>query len=511
MENYRQMLKQALLNTASCNAIARSRGMSHNTVRRAKRLAEDAGLKPEDIDHMTDTELRDVLYPKSRKTNYVHPDYDVELGYLEEGYSLQEAHARYQEEVGISAAIGYSAYCRKIAAFKKTLEVEFRHVHQPGYSMQIDYGGKPPYYLENDASRKAQLFVATMPASGCMFAIATRTQSTDDTIDATRRALEFFEGAPETIVPDKLKAVVIRRPRKNEPVLNQKYLYFADHYSIRITPARVRKAKDKASVENSVGYFQRALKSRLRKRPLLTLANLNKEISELVIELNNRPMKRGGETRHERFLRLDKPLLQPLPSEPYAAWGLPKSKVLPPNYHITYDNVHYSAPSHLIGKLVSYRSSPKVVEIYHDGLLVVVHERRFEKYSFVTLDEHRPENHRYYISKSFNDWVESLPIYIRKIVLAERNKNDKKGNKDRLMLRVRKLIRDYSRDRVNAACKSAISSGFVELNYVKNLLVNGREELPETQIIEIKKFLPKENLRGRDYFDRDLNSKGENS
>ncbi len=117
-----------------------------------------------------------------------------------------------------------------------------------------------------------------------------------------------------------LKADVISHPRGGTPTLNQRYLYFADHYKIRINPARVRKAKDKASVENSVGIFQRALKSRLRKRPFLSLSELNKEILYLVLELNDRPMKRGGETRYERFLRLDNHCCKVCRSNPTQSW-----------------------------------------------------------------------------------------------------------------------------------------------------------------------------------------------
>ena len=77
------------------------------------------------------------------------------------------------------------------------------------------------------------------------------------------------------------------------------------------------------------------------------------------------------------------------------------------------------------------------------------------------------------------------------------------------MLRVRKLIKEYTAERVNAACKLAVENEFPKLSHVKKLLVNGREGSTASQVIQLNKFLPRENLRGADYFKRDLGSKGE--
>ncbi|WP_199556506.1 SGNH/GDSL hydrolase family protein [Sandaracinobacteroides hominis] len=59
-------------------------------------------------------------------------------------------------------------------------------------------------------------------------------------------------GVPETICSDNLKAIVLRNKRGGEPEINPAFLAFADYYGTRVTPARVRRPKDKAAVEVAV-------------------------------------------------------------------------------------------------------------------------------------------------------------------------------------------------------------------------------------------------------------------
>ena len=49
---------------------------------------------------------------------------------------------------------------------------------------------------------------------------------------------------------------------------------------------------------------------------------MNRALDELLTQLNNRPFKKLPGTRREQFEQLDRPALQPLPTEPYvyAEW-----------------------------------------------------------------------------------------------------------------------------------------------------------------------------------------------
>ena len=114
--------------------------------------------------------------------------------YLEKGYNLTEAHARYIDNVGIESGLKYSAYCEQIRNYKRSQKLVFRHLHQPGYAMQIDFAGYRPVGIENGEIKKFQLFVAVLPASLKLAAVVVRTQSTSDHIEANIHALEDFGG-----------------------------------------------------------------------------------------------------------------------------------------------------------------------------------------------------------------------------------------------------------------------------------------------------------------------------
>ena len=62
-----------------------------------------------------------------------------------------------------------------------------------------------------------QLFIAAWEASSYTYAEATWSLNQADFIDAHLRALEFFGGSPKILVPDNLKAVVLKTHRY-EPV-----------------------------------------------------------------------------------------------------------------------------------------------------------------------------------------------------------------------------------------------------------------------------------------------------
>jgi len=69
-------------------------------------------------------------------------------------------------------------------------------------------------------------------------------------------AFEYFYVVVEILVPDNLKTGV-GKPRRAGPVINESYRQLANYYGFTILPARVRKPKDKPSVEGSVDYISR--------------------------------------------------------------------------------------------------------------------------------------------------------------------------------------------------------------------------------------------------------------
>ena len=510
LENYREMLKQALLGSVSCNAIARSRGVSHNTVRRALKLAIGAGLTIEKLDEITDTELRSIVYPGRKNKTHIYPDWEREISYLEKGYNKTEAHARYVGEVGSEAALSRSAFSDGLRKYQKNLAIEYRHNHQPGYVMQIDPAGYRPKGLEYGNDVRYTLFVAILPASSFYFAIVIRSQSTSDIIEATIAAFEFFGGVTETIVSDNLKAVVIGHKPNRDPIINPAYLQFADYYGTRVNPARVYKPKDKGAVESAVRQIQRPLEIELNSRPKLDLNGINNVLRDIVGKLNAKQMARRNESRNQRFDRIDKPYLKPLPSTRMEFIKIPEERRVPPDYHVTYERVKYSVPSELVDKIVLVRASTKKLEIRYDGQVVAIHSRSFNDLDRVTIESHVADNHKKYDTMHFNDWVSNLRPDTRIIVEAAAEIAKVHRHRSKLMSRVRRLMRDFGEEKFNRACTLAIQNGSTALKHVTNLLANGLESgvVPFKPPQPSSKINPVKNVRGPDYYGRSLNKKG---
>ena len=81
---------------------------------------------------------------------------------------------------------------------------------------------------------------------------------------------------------------------------------FADHYGCVVFPARVRKPKDKALVDNAVRLLYREVYSKMTGLKFNDLEALNIEIMKHTDALNSRKMYNRGYSRRERFLEVKK-------------------------------------------------------------------------------------------------------------------------------------------------------------------------------------------------------------
>src|SRR6185295_5588003 len=156
------------------------------------------------------------------------------------------------------------------------------------------------------------------------------------------RALAFFGGVKNAIVPDQLKSAVTIANRY-EPGVQRTFAELGRHYGTTILPARPRSPRDKAKVEVAVLVAQRWILARMRNETFHSLGALNARIAALCAELNRRMMRHYKASRLELFERLDKPALRALPNEPFehAEWAKVRLNI---DYHAKVHEHFYSAP-----------------------------------------------------------------------------------------------------------------------------------------------------------------------
>lgn len=114
---------------------------------------------------------------------------------------------------------------------------------------------------------------------------ATHSQNKEDFISACENAFYYYGGVPQAVVPDNLKAAVTKAGR-HEFVLNEEFERFAEHYGVTVFPARVRKPKDKALVENAVKLTYKDIYTTIESLHCPDLKSLNAAIRS-ALELHN--------------------------------------------------------------------------------------------------------------------------------------------------------------------------------------------------------------------------------
>jgi transposase len=115
----------------------------------------------------------------------------------------------------------YSRFCERYGAWKGQLDVVMRQSHRAGEKLFVDDAGQTVEVVDPTSGeiREAQIFVAVLGASNYTSAEATWSQGLADWIGSHVRALAFFAGVPEIIVPDNLRSAV-SKARRYEPDLN---------------------------------------------------------------------------------------------------------------------------------------------------------------------------------------------------------------------------------------------------------------------------------------------------
>ena len=398
---------------------------------------------------------------------------------------------------------GYSQFCDRYARWKGQVDVVMRQSHRAGEKLFVDYAGQTVAVVDRTSGeiRQAQVFVAVLGASSYTYAEATWSQGLADWIGSHVRALAFFGGAPQVIVPDNLKSAVSKAHRY-EPDLNPSYQDFANHYGVAVIPARVRKPRDKAKAEGGVLLVERWILARLRHQQFFALGEVNAAIAGCLGGLNGRGFKKLDGSRRSHFDAIDRPALRPLPERPYEFAEWRKARVAP-NIHVEVDGHYYSVPHTLVKRQLDVRLTATTVELLHQHQRVASHVRSPQRGGYTTVPEHMPEAHRRYL-----EWTpERLLRWGGKIgpatgavierILLERPHPQQAFN---ACFGVLRLATPFGEPRLEAACARALAIGTVSYKSIASILEKGLERRPLPDAATSGPPLEHPNLRGAQYY-----------
>jgi len=504
MRKTKEILRLRWVLGLSIRETAVSCGVGYTTVHDTLARAKQAGLSwplPEDLD---EAGLEARLYPGitgcQRRAQPNFPG--IYRALKQRGVTLELLWQEYRE-AHPEDGYGYSQFCERYRQWRGELDLVMRQEHRAGEKLFVDYAGVRIKIVDptTGSVTEAPVFVAALGASSFTYAEACKGEDTGSWVQAHIHAYEYMGGVSAVTVPDNLKAGVIK-PDFYEPDLNPTYREMAAHYGTTIIPARVRRPRDKAKVENAVQQVERWVLAPLREQKFFSHTEANRAIRERLGWLNNRPFTKLPGSRRSLWLELDRPALKPLPSRRFE---LPEWKTnigVNIDYHVQFEGHFYSVPYQLVQKRVDIRATPTLIEIFHRGRRVASHLRSFRTGGFTTDPAHRPDSHRRYAEWSPSRlirWAETVGPETRALVqtILESRPHPEQGF--RSCLGILRLGTKYSPERLEQAAKRARAIRALSYRSVQSILKTNLDGRP-LRVPERDLRLWHEDIRGSQYY-----------
>lgn len=491
----------------SDRAIAQSLKLPRTTVRRYRQRAEAADIGWPLPEGLTDSALEDRLFPPPGpvgRHRRAEPDWaHIHTELRRPGVTLQLLWLEYKE--AHPDGFQYSRFCGRFREWKGAVDPVLRQEHRFGERLFVDYAGQtmPVVDATTGEMREAQIFVGTLGASNFTFAEATWSQSLPDWIGSHVRMFEYLGGVPELLVPDNLRSGVTTACRY-DPDVNPTYQEMATHYGVAVLPTRKAKPRDKAKVETGVLITERWILARLRNHTFFSLDELNREIRRLLEELNDRPFQKLDGSRRSLFESSERPVLRPLPRHryEYATWKKARVNI---DYHIAVDHHFYSVPHRLVHQQVDVRLTASTVEALHDGKRVAAHARSRRRGGFTTDPTHLSRAHREYrewTPSRIVSWAEETGPHTAALTAQIMRARPHPEQGFRACLGILRLSKRYSPERLEAACRRALSIRALTYQSVESILKTGKDRVPLAAEDQATLTLPQDHdhIRGPDYY-----------
>lgn len=470
---------------------------------------EKSGLSIPVLTALSDNDLASLLYSgnKDPVTDLRFEDLTSRLDYfLQElsrtGVTKLRLWEEYRNEV--PQGYSYSQFCDRLALHVRKSSATMHFEHKPGERVQVDFAGKSLSYIDSATGEivVCPVLVCVLPFSGFTYVEALQSARQEHLVPALGRCMSYFGGVPENVLSDNMKQYVSKSNRY-EPVFSELCEQWSLYYHTTLSATRVSKPKDKPSVENGVHLAYMRIYAPLRNETFNSLQHLNQGILAM-LEIHNRtPMQNRPYNRLDRFIEMERPLLKPLPEEPFQLKHTTTAKVQK-NYHVILgeDWHQYSVPYQLIGKQVRIIYDSDEVEIYLSLQRIAVHKRNYRKHGYTTLVEHMPEKHKkynetrgwdadYFLRRARELGTSSFEIFNH--ILQSRTVTEQSYNACLGLLR---LCESYGQERFENACKRAIHSPRINYRLIDNILSNNLDKQIEEPLTLFSSIPDHENLRG---------------
>jgi len=397
----------------------------------------------------------------------------------------------------------YAQFCEHFARHVRSTKATMHFLHRAGDFLQVDFAGKELSYIDVETGEiiSCPVLICTLPFSGYTYVEALPSARQGHLFCALNRCLQYLGGVPRNVLTDNMKQFVGKNMRyeyRFQDLADQ----WAVYYNTNLVATRPRKPKDKPTVENNVYLSYLRIYAMIRNEEFHSVFEINVRIMPLLVTHNQEPFQKLSGSRLERFLDIEKPLLKPLPQDPFVIKHITTGKVQM-NYHVVLgeDKHQYSVPHQYIGQSTKIIYDEHNVEIYIGFQRIALHKRDYRKHGYTTLAEHMPEKHLKYNETlgwdaeyfvSYASKIGESTVAVFKKILASKDFVEQTYN---ACIGLKRLAEIYGPVRFDAACRRALKGSRITYGMIKNILENNmdKQEEPGPTLF----FLPDhENIRG---------------
>jgi transposase len=474
--------------------IAELLGHNRRTIIRYRQWATEQGLLTGELPTAATLQrlLQETLPPTlpPQQTSSVARYADEIKVMRERGMEVAAIRGRLEERHG--HPISYSAVWRFVRRLEPTTPHPVVRIEvTPGSEAQVDFG-YAGCHLDpvTGQLRKSWVFVMVLSWSRHAYAEVVFDQRVETWLLCHAHAFAFFGGVPERLVPDNLKAAVVRASFGGDPVIQRAYRECAEHYGFRIDPNPPRSPHLKGKVEQGgVHYVKRNF---LAGREPTRSGELNQALWRWCREIAGQRIH--GTTKHRplmRFEQTEQATLLPLPRIPYdpASW---KQVRVYRDCYVTVDGAYYSVPFRLVGQAVWVRVGSRTVSIYtSDHDLVATHDQAREPGQRQTQLDHLPSGKVVGITLSRDGCrQQAAAVGPATTALVEQLLAHRPEDRLRSAGRILRLAAAYSPARLEQACARAQHFGEADYPTVKRILTAGLEAAP-VATTEVSPVMPR--------------------
>ena len=454
--------------------IARELGVSRDSV--AKYLREHA--KPAKAPIGSD-ESKPAKAPTGSRS-LCEPFREVILAALDQGLSAQRIYQDLVAEHGFTAQ--YHSVRRYVAKLNAATPLPFRRIEvAPGEEAQIDFGSGAPVINSDGRRRKTHVIRVVLSHSRKAYSEVVFRQTTDDLIECLENAFMHFGGVPKTLVPDNLKAAVIKADWY-DPELNPKLQSFCEHYGTVLLPTKPRTPRHKGKVERGVDYVQ---ENAFKGRTFDSLEQQNEYLWNW--ERTVADTRLHGTTKRQvlkMFQEDEQAALGALPADRFPCFREAK-RIVSRDGHIAVDKSYYSVPPEYLGREVWVRWDSHLVRVFNTSMKSICIHATAPQGKFSTLSEHIASEKISAVERGTEWYLQKVSVIGPETRAWSHGAVAARGVQAvRVLQGLLSLSRKHSSESLECACRTAHSYGEYRLVTIRKLIQHSGNDQQEFEFLE---------------------------